>query len=493
MAMKTVVLAAALSTVARLTAAQFPPAAVHITSFNSSFILTPAQIEAGQLDNDQVETIQNIVRFDQSQCAFGGPLEDEFYTLPPLTNGTALEPGLVLKVQAFTDPTAYALPPNTALSRIMYTSLNFNGTVVPATGFILWPFTPRKTHTAGSRNSTPPDKLSTIVWAHGTSGFFAPQAPSAHRSLWYGYSAPFALAQAGYAVFAPDFAGLGVGKSWDGTEIPHQYHANLAAARDSLYGFEAAVKSFPERLVGNFVAMGHSQGGATAWAIAEAMVSDEFAHLQQSYKGSIPASPTTNFLASPPTEFMLATSGLMLHSIFPTFTLEDWLTPIGAARLRLYREIQGGISVLIQLILTRTDIVRENWDRTWYAAAFSKLDVGGNDFRGPLLVLQGSDDSRVLYNLTLAAVAETSVLFPDRDLEFMVASGVGHNPVLEATQHLWMQWIHDRFDGRPLAKAGSFRTDVESFLPIQQYQSTGNSFPLWAGLPEYSYEVPLSV
>lgn len=76
---------------------------------------------------------------------------------------------------------------------------------------------------------------------------------------------PFALAEAGYAVIAPDYAGLGVDASWDGTRIPHQYFVREAGAHDALNALQAARESFTKRLSTEFVAMGHSQGGAVAW------------------------------------------------------------------------------------------------------------------------------------------------------------------------------------------------------------------------------------
>jgi pimeloyl-ACP methyl ester carboxylesterase len=338
-----------------------------------------------------------------------------------------------------------------------------------------------------------------VVWAHGTSGFFPPQAPSAHRSLWYDHSAPFALALAGYAVFAPDYAGLGASRSWDGTPIPHQYSVSPAAAHDSLYGLRAAQRAFPDRLSGaDFVAMGHSQGGGVAWALAEALAreADEFADLVAGYKGSVAASPTTRVFGSPKAimGFLRAAVGLGLDSVFPTFRLEDWLSPLGTARVELAREIGGGIGVIQQLLLTRNDTLAENDDRTWYADAFSRLcEAGRRDFAGPLLVLQGADDAFVPYAVTAETVEETARSYPGRDLEFLVVAGVGHVPVLDATRHIWLGWIADRLDGRPVERKGSVRTDVGSFLPVEQYLRVRNNVPLWAGLPEYSYQVVLGV
>ncbi|KAI1324412.1 hypothetical protein F5Y16DRAFT_402475 [Xylariaceae sp. FL0255] len=79
-----------------------------------------------------------------------------------------------------------------------------------------------------------------VLWTYGTAGLTAARAPSAHRALWYGDNALFPLALAGYAVFAPDYAGFGISASWDGSLIPHQYETSLAGAYDAFYGLRAA-------------------------------------------------------------------------------------------------------------------------------------------------------------------------------------------------------------------------------------------------------------
>ena len=291
--------------------AQIPPAKVYTSDFNSSFSLTLAQIEAAELDEATVDSLNIVLRYDRSQLAFGGPYEDDFYALPPLTG--PLQAGQVLKVQDVTDASAYSIPAGTALSRILYTTQNLNGTVIPTSGFILWPYAPRR-----FESDAPDSKAHVVVWAHGTSGFFRTQNPSSQRPLWYAHNAPFALALAGYAVFAPDFAGLGVSESWDGSEIPHEYNASPAQARDSLYGFRAAKKAFPDYLGGDFVVIGHSQGGGTAWGVAEALAAEEetFADLQEGYKGSIPVSPTTVLFESSP-DFVIPPVALGLHQASP--------------------------------------------------------------------------------------------------------------------------------------------------------------------------------
>ncbi|RYO73626.1 hypothetical protein DL766_000516 [Monosporascus sp. MC13-8B] len=438
------------------------------TGFNSSFALSRAQIEKASLSEDMAASLNTVINFDRSQLANGGPREDAFYLLPPLSPNTTGPPpsGTPLRAQRFTDPAPFAIPPNTALSRILYTTTNTNGTVVPASAFVLWPFEARRFPGPGSGYSP---------------------APSTHRALWYADAALFTLAQAGYAVVGSDYAGLGVSESWDGSAIPHEYLVSSAGARDALNALRAAREAFAELLEPRFVAMGHSQG------VAEALASDEFADLAGGYLGTIAASPTTDVFGGLP-EFIVSWIGMMLDSIFPDFELSQWLTPLGVARTELLREVEGGIAVGQQLYFTGEAIVREDYRDTWYADAYAKLaNVGRKPFRGPLLVVQGTEDVYIPFDITSATVRDTCEVNPENDLEYLVINGTQHVPTMHATRQTWLRWIEDRFEARPLAKSGCVRSDLESFLPAEQYQSTGKSFPQWAGAPEYSYEIPLGL
>ncbi|ORY54708.1 uncharacterized protein BCR38DRAFT_491399 [Pseudomassariella vexata] len=280
----------------------------------------------------------------EQSLANGGPHRDSFYDLPPLADPSLVQPGILLKAQAFTKLTPFSVPPNTALSRILYTTNNLNGTQqFPA-------------------------------------GLFATAGPSSHRALWYRHQSPFTLAEAGFAVVAPHF------------------------------------------------------------------------------------------------------------------NLSMWLTPLGFARTELLREIEGGISVSAQLYLSGEHIVQDGWNEAWYADAYASLaNPGRKTFRGRMLVLQGTNDIYVSYEVMAATVQDTCASYPDNDLEFIVVNGVGHVPNLDATRRTWIEWIDDRFAGQEIENKGcGVKEDRKSFLPIERYLLMDNSFTQWAGAPEYSYELPLA-
>ncbi|KAH9892977.1 alpha/beta-hydrolase [Xylariomycetidae sp. FL2044] len=491
--------------------AQASTAELQSVGFNSTFSLSAAQVAAANLSDATAASLDNVIRFDRSQLANGGPAEDDFYTLPPLpvsndsssttTAGSSLEPGVLLKVQAFTDPAPFTLPPNTALSRILYTTTNLNGTVIPASAFVLWPFQARQFSSSSGNTSSSSNPAAAaapaILWTHGTSGFFASAAPSSHRALWYGDAAPFALALAGYAVVAPDYAGLGVSTSWDGSAIPHQYLISSTSARDALFAMRAARDAFAGLLTDDFVVVGHSQGGGVAWGVAEALVDDgdgeddfEFADLRDGYLGTVAGSPTTDAMSGVP-EFILPWVSMFLKGIFPTFEQDDWITPLAIARTQLLREIEGSISASEQLFFTDV-IIQDGYNATWYVDAYSRLaNAGRKPTRGPLLVVQGTADVYVPYDVTTATVRDTCASFPESDLEYVTVNGTGHVPTLDATRQVWLRWIEERFRRDPVTKTGCFDSPVDSFLPIERYQAAGNAFLQWAGADEFSYETPL--
>lgn len=125
--------------------------------------------------------------------------------------------------------------------RISYRTERGNGAPGSSTAFILLP-EPR-----------PPEPMPTIVWAHGTAGLADQCAPTNYPGF-YGVL-PYTFAAQGYAVIGPDYAGLG-----------NEGVQGYGDARDTAYSLldaPAALSSVlgPDRLSGEVVMIGHSQGG----------------------------------------------------------------------------------------------------------------------------------------------------------------------------------------------------------------------------------------
>lgn len=465
--------------------------AIQSTAWNSSFELSAEQLKLGNLTADYGAIINTIINFDRSQLANGGAHHDEFYDVQNLPKDQwPTEPGKMIKLQKFTDPSSFSIPPKTAMSRIIYSTTNLNGTLIPASAYILWPHHAKNFR--GRRNISD-SSAPVVLWTHGTSGFYADGAPSTHRGLFYEDFVPFTLAEAGYAVVAPDYAGLGVSTSWDGTFIPHQYFASEAGAGDALNALRVAQKSFSKELSDNYVVLGHSQGGAVAWTLSEVLgrKNHKFGDVAKHHLGTVAMAPPTDiFSLSAGIGPFLAWIGKDLDQIFPAFNLSDWLTPLGTRRTKLSNQVEGSQLVSSYLLTPEEEIVQPGWKETWSVQAFGKLANPGNkNIKGPMLVLQGMDDPVVTYNMTKKAVDRTCRKFPN-DLEFLNVPKANHFGVINAGKQNWLQWIEDRFTSQPLTKSGCFKSNLESLMPQEYYQLTAKSFALWAGKPQWSYELP---
>lgn len=486
---------AALAGIAELAAGQFNtnPTEIQTTKWNSTLKFSPEQLALANLTTDYGNMVENIVNYDRTQLANGGTFADDFYKLPPnITVPT--KPGEAIKVEEFTNPSSWSIPSGSALSRIIYSTTNLNGTLIPASAFILWPYQAKKFREGNPKDNT---TAPVVLWTHGTSGFYPSGAPSAHRALFYADFVPFALADAGYVVVAPDYAGLGVGTSWNGKRIPHQYLVREAGANDALNAVRASWNSFPSLLSKDYVVFGHSQGGAVSWGVSEVLARNNsgFGDLAKHHLGTIVAAAAYNTLSFFPEDF-LNWVGKDLDQIYTDFKLSDWLTPLGLARTELLKQIEGSQMASTYLLARKgDDIVKPNWNETGAAQWFPQLSNAGNlPFKGPMIVFQGTEDATGGgYEGAYKNVQETCKS-QKGDLEFLAVFGAAHFPALRSARQTWLSWIESRFEGRRVENSGcGVYSELRGFLPTDKYQGLPNSFPLWAGEDKWGYELPTAL
>lgn len=419
--------------------------------------------------------VQAALTFERANWANGSVEDESFYRAP--LNSSLLPAGTLLRVELYTNTSLYTLPPQTALSRILYQTRNLNGSLIPASAYTLWPYSPR---------TQPDGSYPVIAWGHGTTGIFPECAPSHIKSLSYQFTAPFPLAIQGYVVVAPDYAGLGVSKTASGKPIIHQLYANEAAANDLFYAVEAAQSAFP-KLSKEFVVVGHSQGGGAAWAAAERQ-----AHTPvQGYLGAVSAAPLLNFIATLQLGAALlgrdaafasvapSIGGVAraITSVFPDFDVGSVLTPAGVQRLRVLEQIQGCNAAASELFTTgMVSIAQPDVLENGYAKAYQNLtSTGGKEIAGPLLILQGTADTLIPVNITTQYVNLTSERSPESAIEYISYEGVEHIPSMYTSQREWLGWIEDRFGGKRVA--GGLRTaERMSVLPQTNYQADLNWF-----------------
>ncbi len=415
--------------------------------------------ETPELPNDASAAIA----FEQSLWTNGPVTSDAFYRVP--AGSASATPGTLLKVEAEGNASLYNLPPSTAISRIMFQSQTLNGTGVPASAYVLWPYQPRR---------QPDGTLPLVAWAHGTSGLYGNCAPSHLKNLWQHFDAPFPLALQGYVTVAPDYVGLGVDRTAGGQSIVHQFIANPAHANDIFYAVQAAQAAFPQ-LSREFVVVGHSQGGGAAWGAAQRQAHNPV----KGYLGSIALSPVTDVLELPPTTNPLipilgAFMAPAIQSVFPDFQPKDIFTEIGWERFQTYGQVGGCNPVAVEL-MAGIQLLVDDWMSNPYVKKYVELTLnGGKKIGGPLFVIQGEADPNMNFTTTTSAVNKLVKAYPDSQLEYLTLPGVTHTPSMFASQRQWLDWIAARFAGADV-KAGYRVTQAPTpDHPLSSYQSDAN-------------------
>ena len=370
--------------------------------------------------------------------------------------------GTLLKVEKDVDTFKYLLPPATALSRVMYQSENLSGALVPVSALVLWPYPPR----------SQPDGYPIVAWAHGTSGLSPDCAPSRHKNLWQHFLAPYQLALQGYMVVATDYAGLGVNKQPSGKSIVHEYLASPSHANDVIYSVRAVQSAFPE-LSKDFVVIGHSQGGAAAWAVAQRQAAKPVAGCL----GSVAVSLVTTILDElEPFRSVLGVAVCSgMASAFPQSNLESILTPEGERRLAAVQQLGAGVASATALLLG-PGLLQADWEQDQNVREYLSLIAnGGKEVGCPILVIHGESDPRLSPTVATKAVEKTMALFPKSHLEYILLPHVTHTPALLASQRMWMDWIEKRFAGREV-KPYCPREKLVPARPGTSYQGEQNRY-----------------
>jgi alpha-beta hydrolase superfamily lysophospholipase len=342
----------------------------------------------------------------------------------------------------------------------MYMTEDIDRKPIPATAFVLLPY-----------NKPCADKpLNTLVWTHGTAGRLRTCAPSNHQNLYYEWQGPYALAQAGYAVIAPDYSG-------QGSDIPQgfMYEAGFLHAADVAYGLIAARKILGSLLSEEYVVVGHSEGGMTAWRTNErlAMPNQEALLKAGKFLGSVANSPALRPLDLIPESIRRAKGGpigdavsvLFLQSLallFPkTFKLENYVTDTVLGRIPLLD--QGCLLVGRALFsnLTSAQLFKDlswlqhpdvvDWQKRYNGA-------GPHALAAPMLVVQGIADPLTYANNTEIDFNRTCSSFPESQATLLLYPEVDHNVAAQATQVDYLPWIKARFDGEEVPKGCAIRT-----------------------------------
>ncbi len=280
---------------------------------------------------------------------------------------------------------------------IRHRSRDMHGRATESTGLVITP------------TSADAD-MPVLTWCHGTTGLGDAACPSAQpdpareflpyftieatQQIDYGVPGAQAFLDAGWVLCATDYQGLG-------TPGLHQYTLNRTNARDAVNIVHAAHR-MGLRLSNQVAAMGWSQGGAAAAAVAE-LDANDFGPLE--LIGVVPMSPgvpdigltlpSGTFIEAlfDPTKapdshlFMILAA---MGSTFAEFSLDDMFTPLGKQILAGTADTQPVHHLndtLARLHLTRGPILQ--FDQSKFdalLAAMSSASAGQARPRCPVLV-----------------------------------------------------------------------------------------------------------
>jgi pimeloyl-ACP methyl ester carboxylesterase len=326
----------------------------------------------------------------------------------------------------------------------------------------------------------------------------------------------YSLALEGFAVVAPDYAGLGVTTRSDG-ESTHEWLGGPAGANDVAYAIEAVRSAFPAQFDkdGPFVAMGYSQGGNVAWSFAERQVKSPVA----GYRSTISIAPptrilelvetalkikatTTMSLLPPWVPVVLGLQTRIIATITTTYLSYNFsgMTPISFDRWNnVLKSLQGCLPVdtLSVVDLSLDQLAKPGWLNDSLVQQWQKkVAVSGMEFKGPLLVIGGENDAQPIEFLE-QSVSGSCKASGNESLEMFTYQAMNHFPMIQASRMKWMSWIKERIGGdgdwaHGAARVCGKNTFVEGFNTNYTLQGvTHNWLTDWVQLPRDGWKLTL--
>jgi alpha-beta hydrolase superfamily lysophospholipase len=359
-----------------------------------------------------------------------------FYDAPDPLRWAPL--GALIREQAVTDYTTEGRP--LPATRVLYHSRTGDGRDVTASGVVLVP-----------PGSAPKGGWPVVVDAHGVSGSGRDCAPSLMRDLYHGDQMARFLDH-GYAVIAPDYAGLG-------TEGGHRLGDKTAAAHDVIGAVRSAPQAVPQ-LSRRWVLWGHSQGGATALSVAERLLHQP----EPGYLGAVVTSPAANLAQI--VEHAATTPGLGgfvpliaagAKAADPRLPLERLLTPQAMERLDVTRTDCLGVIAAAYNGLTGPDLVQPGYlSEPRFTRYLTGNSTGRQPVAGPLLLLQGEADTLVTRPMTDQVAA--ALCRNGSRVDYRTYPGLGHDTypgqitgIDDGALPDILAWTADRFQGERAA------------------------------------------
>ncbi|KAF9631079.1 Lipase secreted [Lasiodiplodia theobromae] len=426
----------------------------------ANFDVTKETAASYQCGDDCYSILQSTMADDRA--VVGTDFDNDFYTVA--SNFSTAQPGDLLKLKPV-DPETLTVISGVSVYRIQYVSEDLNGSHVPVTGYIALPY------------SLPESGAFPLVaFAHGTVGANAGCAISNGPNL-FDYHSWSLLSERGYALVGTDYAGLGT------NHTTHKYCAFPAHAADLFHSVTAARQAFSAVLSAKWLSVGHSQGGGAVWKLAEDISHLASAHNDDdaaaNYIGTVALAPATkvvdmahaaiaNALANPDDIHASSAASLLpllaqaVQRVFPSFNASALLGPVLAARMALadaaqlcasgvlgltldldVEELLGGIASTIAANTTNSSA---ETDMALLSAWQDRMaPTNGGKAHGPVLVVQGVNDTAILAKTTVRAWEDACAA--GGEVHLMLYPKQDHSGLLTAAAPDWLRWVDERFAG----------------------------------------------
>ena len=326
--------------------------------------------------------------------------------------------------------------------RIAYWTQDENRQPLQATGLIVAPQAPA---------SAP---RPTIAWTHGTWGIDKSCSPSLSPNFWLQTAALDALAS-NMVVVAPDYIGLG-GSDF-ASDVRHPFLSGIPTGQAVLDAVRAAQSVAGAGAGGKFAVWGESQGGhAALWT---AQVQPSYAPELQ-LVGAVAAAPPTDLAAN-----LRQAPNATVRTFFTAYIGQSWSDhydiPLATIAGPGSRAIIGRLALKCISLNEKPNlattagilILQSNMKNTDITAIspWSQLSVRNSPqvarFSVPLLIAQNPDDQLVAPLVTRTYAR--NLCAAGQRVRWIDVNGSGHATTAKDSSAASIQWIADRFAGRP--------------------------------------------
>ena len=300
------------------------------------------------------------------------------------------------------------------------------------------------------REAIPARPRNVIAWTHGTWGISSKCAPSLSANFWKVTPALDAVAR-GDVVVAPDYPGLG-------STGMHPFLAGSDTARSVIDAVRAARQIAGAAAGGRYAVWGESQGGHAALWTAQA--SRSFAP-DLELVGAAAAAPPTDLI-----ENLRQSPNKTVKTFFTAYIGRSWSSHYGAPMatfggpqtraimtrladnncIELHSKPKLGTIIGIMTLQGRLKNVDLGQVEPWASLARRNSPITGR-IGVPLLIAQNAKDDLVAPAVTAAHVR--ALCRSGNRVRRIAIKGDGHATSARDSARETLEWIADRFAGRP--------------------------------------------